>query len=265
MGAVLAVGGGIVAVYGSAMAADKGKKYHRKRYRKNRITYHEGVAGAFDDENNMEVIAVRTNTFDRNNFAGHLDAETSTDTLDQSEEPDDDGRASLNGDEHMLADDDLPTQEEIERMNEETRIRNENLRKEHIKNMQLVRALLVCGTSLQSSTTYDHQSCTECTICIDEFEKSDACRSLPCKHVFHTECIDLWLKKNHTCPTCKQSVVSLSSPMDLRAAQETCDFNLRLKEQRQRVSTGTDLAQSALNARKRKPLRKIKTYEIATV
>jgi hypothetical protein len=45
-----------------------------------------------------------------------------------------------------------------------------------------------------------------CTICLDDFNEKDKVRTLPCKHEFHTKCIDPWLRINKTCPNCRQDV-----------------------------------------------------------
>lgn len=44
---------------------------------------------------------------------------------------------------------------------------------------------------------------TNCSICLDE-GMEEIC-ILPCKHVFHKECIEDWLKRRPTCPTCRFS------------------------------------------------------------
>ncbi|KAF9305702.1 hypothetical protein BGZ74_009250 [Mortierella antarctica] len=49
---------------------------------------------------------------------------------------------------------------------------------------------------------------TECSVCKDEFVKEDTCLQLPCKHIFHDECIKPWLKTSATCPTCRFSLLS---------------------------------------------------------
>ncbi|XAR54800.1 hypothetical protein NMG60_11030103 [Bertholletia excelsa] len=47
----------------------------------------------------------------------------------------------------------------------------------------------------------------ECAICLSEFIDDDALRLLPtCHHVFHQECIDLWLGSQNTCPVCRRSL-----------------------------------------------------------
>ncbi|KAM3237131.1 hypothetical protein P3L10_012160 [Capsicum annuum] len=43
-----------------------------------------------------------------------------------------------------------------------------------------------------------------CAICLDGLVDADLCRSFPaCNHVFHAQCIDPWLAKKTTCPTCR--------------------------------------------------------------
>jgi hypothetical protein len=45
-----------------------------------------------------------------------------------------------------------------------------------------------------------------CPICLCEYEEGENVRALPCKHVFHPDCVDTWLKRNATCPACRQSI-----------------------------------------------------------
>ncbi|KAG0286870.1 hypothetical protein BGZ96_009095 [Linnemannia gamsii] len=47
---------------------------------------------------------------------------------------------------------------------------------------------------------------TECSVCKDEFAKEDNLLQLPCKHIFHEDCIKPWLKVSGTCPTCRFSL-----------------------------------------------------------
>ena len=45
-----------------------------------------------------------------------------------------------------------------------------------------------------------------CTICLCNFEKGEKAAKLECGHIFHQNCITLWLKKigsKPTCPTCR--------------------------------------------------------------
>ncbi len=46
---------------------------------------------------------------------------------------------------------------------------------------------------------------TTCVICLSKFKDNDDIRLLKCKHNFHTECIDKWLKDyNYKCPICRE-------------------------------------------------------------
>lgn len=46
---------------------------------------------------------------------------------------------------------------------------------------------------------------TDCNICMDHFTFRQFKRTLPkCNHTFHKKCIDSWLKKNSSCPVCRQ-------------------------------------------------------------
>ena len=42
-----------------------------------------------------------------------------------------------------------------------------------------------------------------CVICMEDFKNGDKSTNLPCLHMFHTNCIQSWLKKQNTCPICK--------------------------------------------------------------
>ncbi|CAG9465692.1 unnamed protein product [Pedinophyceae sp. YPF-701] len=44
-----------------------------------------------------------------------------------------------------------------------------------------------------------------CSVCIAEYSAGDACRKLPCQHVFHLGCIDAWLGISSCCPVCRSA------------------------------------------------------------
>lgn len=51
-----------------------------------------------------------------------------------------------------------------------------------------------------------------CAICLSPYEKNDKLRFLPCRHHFHSECIDQWLLKNKSCPFCKRLIDQTENP-----------------------------------------------------
>jgi len=60
--------------------------------------------------------------------------------------------------------------------------------------------------SHQHSTSFSQ---TTCPICLDDFTPNESeVRELPCRHIFHPECIDLFLRDNSSlCPMCKVSAL----------------------------------------------------------
>lgn len=46
----------------------------------------------------------------------------------------------------------------------------------------------------------------ECVICMAEFKTGERVRYLPCVHVYHVSCIDGWLMRSFTCPSCMEPV-----------------------------------------------------------
>lgn len=57
------------------------------------------------------------------------------------------------------------------------------------------------------------QGCTVddmCCICRMDFDPQDCCRSLPCRHTFHSSCILMWLADNKVCPMCNTEVTAAS-------------------------------------------------------
>ena len=52
-------------------------------------------------------------------------------------------------------------------------------------------------------TVEQHRFYHECAICTEKFKEDDMVKTLDCKHVFHTNCIDIWLGQKQSCPTCQ--------------------------------------------------------------
>ncbi|GHJ85054.1 hypothetical protein NliqN6_1456 [Naganishia liquefaciens] len=63
-------------------------------------------------------------------------------------------------------------------------------------------------------TTLNASQYKDCSICLTEFELGEEVIRIPCKHIFHSECLVPWLKENGTCPVCRFSLV----PQDQRNA-----------------------------------------------
>uniref|UniRef100_A0A1I8A3B4 RING-type domain-containing protein n=1 Tax=Steinernema glaseri TaxID=37863 RepID=A0A1I8A3B4_9BILA len=67
----------------------------------------------------------------------------------------------------------------------------------------------------------------ECAICMVEFEDGDRIRYLPCLHSYHVSCIDDWLLRSFTCPSCLEPVdsailSSFTTQSDVNLASLSC-------------------------------------------
>ncbi|KMZ64593.1 RING finger protein [Zostera marina] len=59
----------------------------------------------------------------------------------------------------------------------------------------------------------------DCAVCLLDFEDDDTLRTLPiCSHVFHMDCIDVWLRSHANCPLCR-SLVASSPFLPMRAGR----------------------------------------------
>ncbi|KAA0150307.1 hypothetical protein FNF29_05319 [Cafeteria roenbergensis] len=45
-----------------------------------------------------------------------------------------------------------------------------------------------------------------CPVCQDDFAAGESACKLSCKHFFHKECLEPWLKDHNTCPTCREVI-----------------------------------------------------------
>jgi hypothetical protein len=52
-----------------------------------------------------------------------------------------------------------------------------------------------------------------CPICLVIFELGENIHILPCRHSFHSCCIEAWLLRGRHCPQCRQFVYRTSSPV----------------------------------------------------
>ncbi|XP_047050683.1 E3 ubiquitin-protein ligase EL5-like [Lolium rigidum] len=47
---------------------------------------------------------------------------------------------------------------------------------------------------------------TRCAVCLADYEHGEELRLLPgCRHSFHRQCVDVWLRRRPSCPLCRSS------------------------------------------------------------
>lgn len=74
------------------------------------------------------------------------------------------------------------------------------------------------------AVTDEHIS-TQCSICFDEFLLSEPkVRQMPCKHIFHEECIFPWLRINGNCPVCRSRLIPGTEGEDTPPARDAARY-----------------------------------------
>lgn len=61
-------------------------------------------------------------------------------------------------------------------------------------------------------TDSGERNLSECAVCLNEFIEDEKLKRIPnCRHIFHIDCIDIWLQNNANCPLCRHSISSTTT------------------------------------------------------
>ncbi|OXU23623.1 hypothetical protein TSAR_005943 [Trichomalopsis sarcophagae] len=71
-----------------------------------------------------------------------------------------------------------------------------------------------CWSSSPPTDPRNRRQDQKCTICIDEANKENGVRIVPCMHIFHKQCIEEWRKNGagdarQSCPICRDKIMGL--------------------------------------------------------
>lgn len=61
---------------------------------------------------------------------------------------------------------------------------------------------------IQIDPKFEAAVCEQCTICQDSFRNGDKTYFLDCFHQFHQECLEPWVRRVASCPTCRSKIIS---------------------------------------------------------
>ena len=60
--------------------------------------------------------------------------------------------------------------------------------------------------TIDSPNVLGQMSEKSCSICLQDYSLNDQLKTMPCFHVMHKTCLDIWLTQNAKCPICNSRV-----------------------------------------------------------
>lgn len=85
---------------------------------------------------------------------------------------------------------------------------------EQVQNLNSIVYSPEAFTRLTGNENLDDASCV---ICLCDYEADEIVRFLPCKHHFHKDCVDVWLRLDKACCLCKQDIDVQPTPTPMSA------------------------------------------------
>jgi len=82
---------------------------------------------------------------------------------------------------------------------------NEDDNINYFKNCKTINEIIGKSHKIKKDDSITEENCF---ICMEKYNINEYKRILPlCKHYFHKKCIDKWLKKNASCPICRDKIL----------------------------------------------------------
>jgi hypothetical protein len=71
----------------------------------------------------------------------------------------------------------------------------------------------------------------ECSVCKDVYALKEVVHALPCKHLFHPDCVKPWLNAHNTCPVCRFELPTDDAEYELQIQQAAAEAERTAREQ----------------------------------
>lgn len=85
----------------------------------------------------------------------------------------------------------------------------------------------------------------ECAICIDDLVIGEPALRLPCDHLFHESCVEVWLKKSNECPVCRWELPTDDAEYERGRKMRMAGRPIRLRHTDLSVKTAAELRRFA--------------------
>lgn len=83
-------------------------------------------------------------------------------------------------------------------------------------------------SAIESMPTVTIDTDSNCAICTEKFDFGSEAREMPCKHIYHQDCILPWLSLRNSCPVCRHELPSdvRRSNMEVDAEEESVGLTI---------------------------------------